>query len=117
MESKNEKILHLTLKRQWFDMIASGVKAEEYREIKPYWVNRLANEHVGSIGGDFMDKHKVAAYKFKPYTHIVFKHGYAKNAPTIKVECLGISIGTAKPEWSDNWIGEVFIIKLGNIIK
>ena len=29
--------LHLTLKKQWFDMILSGVKTEEYRDIKPYY--------------------------------------------------------------------------------
>ena len=28
--------LHLTLKKQWFDMILSGEKTEEYRDIKPY---------------------------------------------------------------------------------
>lgn len=36
-----EKILYLTLKKQWFDLISSGVKNEEYREIKPYWIKRL----------------------------------------------------------------------------
>ena len=30
------RILHLTLKKQWFDMISEGVKKEEYREIKEY---------------------------------------------------------------------------------
>lgn len=35
------KILHLTLKKKWFDMIASGEKKEEYREIKPYWEKRF----------------------------------------------------------------------------
>jgi len=28
--------LHLTLKKNWFDLILSGEKKEEYREIKPY---------------------------------------------------------------------------------
>jgi hypothetical protein len=27
----NMRILHLTLKKKWFDMIASGEKREEYR--------------------------------------------------------------------------------------
>ena len=34
-------VLHLTLKKYWFDMIKSGIKKEEYREIKDYWVKRL----------------------------------------------------------------------------
>ena len=35
---KKDKTLYLTLKKQWFDMINDGIKTEEYREIKPYWV-------------------------------------------------------------------------------
>jgi len=35
------KILNLTLKKKWFDMILSGEKKEEYREIKQYWETRL----------------------------------------------------------------------------
>lgn len=31
---KQKKTLHLVLKSQWYDMIASGEKKEEYREIK-----------------------------------------------------------------------------------
>lgn len=35
------KTLDLVLKGKWYDMIASGEKTEEYREIKPYWEKRL----------------------------------------------------------------------------
>jgi len=31
------KTLTLSLNKQWFDMIKSGEKKEEYREIKPFW--------------------------------------------------------------------------------
>ena len=34
-------ILHLTLKKKWFDLIASGEKQHEFRECKPYWEKRL----------------------------------------------------------------------------
>lgn len=30
--------LHLVLKKQWYDLIESGIKKEEYREIKQYFV-------------------------------------------------------------------------------
>ena len=33
-----EKVLHLTLKKEWFDLILSGDKKIEYREIKNHWV-------------------------------------------------------------------------------
>ena len=32
------KILHLTLMKKGFDLIKSGEKKVEYREIKPYWI-------------------------------------------------------------------------------
>lgn len=45
------KTLHLNLKKKWFDMIASGEKPEEYRELSDYWINRfvLDNENNKSV--------------------------------------------------------------------
>ena len=36
-------MLTLPIKKKWFDMIKSGEKKEEYREIKPYWTKRFEN--------------------------------------------------------------------------
>lgn len=33
--------LFLVLTAHWYDMIASGKKPNEYRDIKPYWMDRL----------------------------------------------------------------------------
>ena len=96
------KTLHLTLKKKWFDMILSGEKKEEYREVKDYWCNRL----------EWVPSREIIIY------HVIkFRNGYSKNAPELTIECLGIERGKAKPEWSDNWQGEVFVIKLGKIIE
>ena len=35
------KILHLPLKAKWYEMQERGEKTEEYREITPYWYQRL----------------------------------------------------------------------------
>jgi hypothetical protein len=69
------EILHLTLMRKWFLEILEGKKKIEYREIKPYWTKRL-----------FADG------KQKKYDYIIFKNGYSKNAPEMKVEFLGVKI-------------------------
>ena len=124
--------LHLTLKKKFFDMIASGEKTEEYRSIKDYWVKRLV---YGYEKGPSMPTpmSNLAEHWSKIYDHstgmtvfdalvknfdtITFRNGYAKNAPTMVVECSGITIGPARPEWSDNWQGDAFIIKLGKIIS
>jgi len=114
------KTLHLTLKRKWFDLIASGEKKEEYREIKPYWEQRFTPTYVLNQN----DKPKSVLHQGfnillvgNTWDTVTFRNGYAKNAPTIVVQFLGISVGAAKPEWSDNWQGEVFILKLGEVIK
>lgn len=97
------KTLHLPLKKKWYEMIESGVKTEEYREIKPYWVKRLTeivpNYDLGRYG-----------HIAKKFTHIKFSYGYTKR--TMTFECKGIRIGKGRPEWGapDK---EVFIIELG----
>ena len=41
-------MLTLPIKKKWFDMIVSGEKKEEYREIKPYYDSRFMNA-FGSV--------------------------------------------------------------------
>ncbi len=91
-----DKILHLTLKKQWFDMIASGVKKEEYREIKPYWNKRFLN---------------------KKYDVICFRNGYSKNAPKMLIELKGISSSLGIIEWGAPEKIPVYILRLGNILE
>lgn len=115
-----QRTLKLTLKKKWYDLIKDGTKKEEYREIKQYWISRLCKKTSSKFintTADIFDKHSGVTYDIKKFDHIEFKNGYAKNAPTMLVECLDISIGNAVPEWSDNWQGSVFVIKLGEKIK
>lgn len=105
------KVLHLTLKKKWFDMIEAGIKEEEYREVKRYWIQRLCNEVEYET--DYGNWNAV----FKKFDVVEFKNGYSKDARKMIVVFKGIEIGEAKPEWSDNWQGEVFKIKLGAIIQ
>jgi hypothetical protein len=73
-------MLTLPIKKKWFDMIKSGEKKEEYREIKPYYQFRL-NE--------------------KAYTgthYIRLRNGYSKSSPTLECDCY-IEIDYGKPEW------------------
>ena len=63
--------LNLTLYRRWFNQIAAGIKRIEYREIKPYWTQRIEN---------------------KQYSEIHFRNGYGKHRPFMRVEYLGYTI-------------------------
>ena len=87
------KILHMTLTKQWFDMIASGEKKEEYREIKPYWITRLN----------------------KSYDVIKFRNGYKPDSPTMLVEFKGVSRGTGVGEWG-GYNEVTYIISLGKVL-
>lgn len=87
------KILYLTLKKQWFDMVKSGHKLEEYRELKDYWHRRF-NKH---------------------YDAVQFTNGYSPSSPRFLIELRGIDKGVGRPEWgAPN--SEVYILRLGNII-
>ena len=90
------KVLHLTLKKKWFDMIARGEKKEEYREMKPYWHKRLAN---------------------KTYDVISFRNGYAKDAPTMIVQLKSICSCVGILEWGAPEDKPVYILFLGRILE
>lgn len=98
MKNIKEDTLHLTLKKKWFDMIASGVKKEEYREIKPYWIKRLRCAETR-------------------YGKILFRNGYSRNAPTILIELTGLESGLGIVEWGAPEAQKIFILKLGEILS
>lgn len=105
------KTLHLTLKKKWFDMILSGEKKEEYREIKHYWERRLL--HVD------LDKERPFVFCDNEilYDVIEFRNGYGKNAPTMIVSYQGVDIGNTKEGWADEYKTTVFVLKLGKILE
>ena len=95
------KVLHLVLKHKWYDMIASGEKTEEYRELNPYYINRFCNG-----GGYVLD----SPNPFQEYTHVCFHRAYTSTV--IYVELKGISIGICNPAWGDPAY-PLFILHLG----
>lgn len=110
-KEQDKKILDLPLKKEWYNMIESGTKTEEYREVKPYWIKRLcANSdklwQCADCDGLLMCS---ACFLPKNYTHVRFRYGYAKRTITREIE--SISIGYGKPEWGAPTDKQVFIIK------
>jgi hypothetical protein len=92
------RVLHLTLKRQWFEMIASGQKREEYREMKPYWHKRLM-----CANGKFDAIH--------------FRNGYSRGARSMTVELRELRSGLGIVEWGAPDGQEVYILRLGSILQ
>lgn len=120
-----KKVLTLTVSKQWYDMIVSGVKTEEYREIKPYWVARLLQNNSNIVdvrylalalaGRTDLLKKYIDAQRIvlKQYTHVLFINGYRKDSQRVEKEIESIGIGKPKKgmcpdEWLDT---EFFIIK------
>lgn len=104
------KVLHLTVTKQWFDMILSDVKKEEYRWIKTYWMRRLfdmSNVPYGTPLGEI----KLIPIEFD-YVH--FTNGYGKLRPQVVCKWNGVKIGKGKSEWgAPN--DECIIISLGDV--
>lgn len=113
-----KKVLTLTVSKQWFDMIVAGEKKEEYREIKPYWLNRITKDadgdysYVHTTDGKIIDLTLGSNFRSR-YTHVLFINGYRKDSPRIEKEIVSITIGKPKKglcpgKWLDH---EFFIIK------
>ena len=68
----------LPIKRKWFDMIVSGEKKEEYREIKPYYTSRFS--------------------KYGEKFEIGIRAGYSKNSPFARL-FVELSKGVGREEW------------------
>jgi hypothetical protein len=108
------KILHLTLKKKWFDLIASGEKKEEYRETKGYWENRFIDQKLqGHYDMDYDSR-----IAWKDYDYVLAKNGYAKNAPCIIWKNEGFKIGKPNPAWCEpeDVDNVVFVLGIGEII-
>jgi len=113
------KILDLPLKKEWYQLIESGIKKEEYREIKPYWEKRLLD--YKGIKRDYKllffrnvltgIHHDLSKEYKRGYDAVRFRYGYTKRTMTFKVK--SISFGMGKPEWGAPTDKQVFIISLG----
>ena len=89
------RTLHLTLKKKWFDMIISGQKTEEYREIKPYWTRRIWDTEFDCVQ---------------------FRNGYRADSPTMIVDPISVTQGVGNAEWGAP-PHRVYIITLGDILE
>lgn len=135
------KVLHLTLKKKWFDMIASGEKKEEYREPTGFILPRLL-----SLPNGFRHDQATIMYKnitdafwycagfkggrkpgflwllrkganIRQYDVVTFQNGYQPTSNRITVDFKGIEYRKGKSEWGAEPGKEYFVIKLGKIIQ
>lgn len=99
----------LPIKKKWFNMIASGEKKEEYREIKPYYTSRFVKA-LGFPGKSEREdvKELLSQMRAMKRIEVLFRNGYSGESPAIIADCF-LSIGTGKEEWGAS-LGENYYI-------
>jgi len=98
----NAPILHLNLKRKWFDMVLQLDKPEEYRDIKPSF-NRIFKDGKIKIKGKYYHPTDVI---------ICFSNGYRADRRQMFIRCKGLFVGFGKEEWGATPDKQQYILKL-----
>lgn len=128
---KKPKILHLTLKERWFNLILSGDKKEEYREIKAHYISRLLKQKIQSkfrddlawiLAGNDEELEPIKYFKdsgfsFKDFDFARLCLAYAKNRPEIDIEIKNVKIGIGEKKWGAEENELYFVIELGDILE
>ena len=108
-------MLILPIEKQWLDMILSGGKKEEYREIKPYWTARF----LKWLGFPKSEKADALELLRKMDTHkprkVLFRNGYSVSAPSFTAMCT-LRIGTGKEEWGARPGQRYFVLTVHRIL-
>lgn len=116
------KTLRLNLKKEWYEMIESGTKKEEYRELKYYWSKRLL-KNFPVMWRVMMDM-CIENGNFEPmvdkelhpeYETVTFVYGYTKRTMEFKLDV--VTIGEGKPEWGAIPGQKYFVIHIGERIN
>lgn len=127
------KVLNLTLKKKWFDLILSGEKTEEYRDTKDYWAQRLlyAKEEIEwQCWSEMLDDMKNPFSRHngpdelmdffdvspKDYDTIHFVNGYGAARPNFYIELKSIKIQCGKEEWGAKKDKYYFVLELGKLL-
>ena len=106
-----EEEMLLPIKKKWFDMILSGEKKEEYREIKPYYTKRLQN--IFGVNAEQWEKMcKSMEFPF-PFT-VTFRNGYSSASPSFDAE-VSLKVGYGREEWGASPGIKYYVLKIEKI--
>ena len=96
----------LPIKKKWYDMILSGEKKEEYRDLKPYYRTRLYHE-------GFLDQYGLPTLYEGT---VLFRNGYSKNSPSFTALCC-VDIRTGRQEWGAVEGKEYYVLRILYIFR
>lgn len=96
-------ILSLVLEGEWYDMIASGEKKEEYRDNKLFWRKRITNVIYKAHNEDEL-------------IVVAFSLGYKKQDMFYVADKIFCAEGSNHPEWGEPETPH-YVIKLGERVE
>lgn len=94
--------LELVLKKQWYDMIASGKKKEEYCRICEYWASRLLELNKAE-----------GYYGYRKFDKVTFYLGYSKDRPSMTFAIKEICMANGQADLGAEVGEKYFVIRLG----
>ena len=120
--------LYLPLNKKWFDMIKSGEKKEEYREIKPFYINRfikfkplkidLINDYKkGFDEGEINGMENELIITSKKFKNVIFTLAYPSTEEKdrrIEFNNPKIHVGEGKIKWGAEPGKKYFVITWDN---
>ena len=102
--------INLTIMGKWFDMIAQGIKTEEYRDCEFAQVQR-----------EFLKASNNRWYFEAPHV-AVFRNGYTMESRAMAVEIVGYDLrgreSVRHPEWGEPTCRRLhLVVKLGRVLQ
>jgi len=107
-------MLTLPIKKKWFDMIKSGEKKEEYREIKPYYTTRFTR-NLPTLDYTIIGTHSKGKTLLSSFP-IILRNGYSKNSPSIKCNVV-LEVNYGVEEWGAEPNKLYYVLKILSVEK
>lgn len=111
-------MLILPIKKQWYDLIKSGIKLEEYRSLTNYYLKRF--QTVGLVPKDLtIDNIENGAKLNSDISNkaiIGFRNGYSAKSPTFYAEVYA-TIDSGNPEWGAINGEKYFVLHICKILE
>lgn len=116
-----EKVLYLPLKKEWFQMIKSGIKKEEYRKLGKFYSSRFLEKE--SYAEKSKDEKQLISWlcsqkklQYRHYDYVEFTEGYPKKEnkeKRIRFANPQFRLGGGKQDWGAVGDTQYFVISWG----
>lgn len=109
-------MLTLPIKKKWYDMILSGQKKEEYREVTPYYTARFQT----LAGLSRIYKRETVEEFFRRWPgggaecRLILKNGYSYDSPAA-LATGRLRIGSGRPEWGAEAGKEYYVFAIEKV--